>query len=205
MSMVLSADERARIAAQYGAVVPPGLAVQCVPQGQRGSGETTYLWDGRALVPVAGPDEYRWGGARGKIMQPRPLVKGPGRHPHSPARRAEVTLLLDQGLTPPQIARHLGISPQSARCHITALGRTARSGRADGMERRAARLAEIPHLAARGMTLPEVAAHYGLSKGQLVRDCRDIGFRFPAVQAAGQADAGQPAREGAEWILDKAA
>ena len=100
--MTLSAAERARMAEQYGCIVPEGIEVQQIPRGV--SGEPLPYWDGVRLTD---------GLTRAEALKRHKRRVGAGRRrvdPEAAARRAWVMNLHSQGLTTRQICDVVNLS-----------------------------------------------------------------------------------------------
>lgn len=151
--ITLSAAERARIAEQYGCIVPEGIEVKQIPRGV--SGEPLPYWDGKQLTDGISRTEALkrhkrrvWAGVR-RV------------DPEVAARRARVMNLHSQGLTTRQICDAVKLSECTVYHYYRDLGLKAnmptRGPSAKELEREVL-LRRISELAVQGKNVREVAA-----------------------------------------------
>lgn len=151
--ITLSAAERARMAEQYGCIVPEGIEVKQIPRGV--SGEPLPYWDGKQLTD---------GLTRAEALKRHKRRVGAGRRrvdPKAAARRALVMNLHSQGLTTRQICDAVNLSECTVYHYYLDLGLKAnmpkRGPSAKELEREVL-LRRISELAVHGKNVREVAA-----------------------------------------------
>lgn len=154
--ITLSAAERARMAEQYGCIVPEGIEVKQIPRGV--SGEPLPYWDGKQLTDGMSRTEAVkrhkrrvWAGVR-RV------------DPEVAARRARVMNLHSQGLTTRQICEAVNLSECTIYHYYRDLGLKAnmpkRGPSPEELEREIL-LRRISELAVQGKNAREIAETLG--------------------------------------------
>ena len=160
--MTLSAAERARMAEQYGCIVPEGIEVKQIPRGV--SGEPLPYWDGKQLTDGLTRAESAkrhkrrvWAGIR-RV------------DPEVAARRARVMNLHSQGLTTRQICDVVNLSEGTIYDYYRALGLKAnmpKRGPSPKELEREILLRRISELAVQGKNAREIAEILGRKVKQI--------------------------------------
>lgn len=204
----LPPEERQRLAAAYGVVVPPDLAVKIIPKGQ--SMYSNPATASAAAGWKAQNDAY-WKNLKARAA----------------SRQAAMPALVAQGKTVKELAAHFSISDHAIYNDLKALGLTAArpapverpkkavapkalkpprppkvkppEGPKDNRRTRAAaRRAELPALVEAGKTAEDIAAHFGISASAIWADLKRLGLTIkaepkPKVRRARPADHGDAA------------
>lgn len=160
--ITLSAAERARMAEQYGCIVPEGIEVKQIPRGV--SGEPLPYWDGVRLTD---------GLTRTEALKRHKRRVGAGRRrvdPEAAARRAWVMNLHSQGLTTRQICDVVNLSEGTIYDYYRALGLKAnmpKRGPSPKELEREILLRRISELAVQGKNAREIAEILGRKVKQI--------------------------------------
>ncbi len=160
--ITLSAAERARMAEQYGCIVPEGIEVKQIPRGV--SGEPLPYWDGKQLTDGISRAESV------KRHKRRTWVGVRRVDPEVAARRARVMNLHSQGLTTRQICEAVNLSECTIYHYYRDLGLKAnmpkRGPSPEELEREIL-LRRISELAVQGKNAREVAEILGRKVKQI--------------------------------------
>ena len=160
--ITLSAAERARMAEQYGCIVPEGIEVKQIPRGV--SGEPLPYWDGKQLTD---------GISRAESVKrhKRRVWAGMRRvDPEVAARRARVMNLHSQGLTTRQICEAVNLSECTIYHYYRDLGLKAnmpKRGPSPKELEREILLRRISELAVQGKNAREIAEILGRKVKQI--------------------------------------
>jgi len=160
--MTLSAAERARMAEQYGCIVPEGIEVKQIPRGV--SGEPLPYWDGKQLTDGISRAE--------SVKRHKRRVWAGFRRvdPEVAARRARVMNLHSQGLTTRQICDVVNLSEGTIHDYYRAIGLKAnmpKRGPSPKELEREILLRRISELAVQGKNAREVAEILGRKVKQI--------------------------------------
>lgn len=172
--MVSAAMIAAEVALRYGVAVCPSVVQMCPP---RTFGATLPVWDGRKLVY---PDEADRKALRRKAMWAGATsARRAARDPVVVARRAEVALLHQQGLSVRPIAEKMGVSYDTALKDHRICGLVPNAYVTAAMTQAAVRAERIAQLHGEGWTVEAIAKLLGIV-GDTVRDLawKQHGLKF---------------------------